>query len=163
MAIERHSDSELIMGLFDEIRCELPLPDGWNPGEKWFQTKSFPDPLMQRYIISSRGRLIDSQGNDLEPDGYIAFYAQGDERDWREYRARFRDGDLSEITVVTDANDGRVYGLASFRWFNAPTFMFGEEEIPSIASIAAASKCSISSTPRRRSSLPFARFSRLWS
>ena len=116
------------MGLFDEIRCELSLPDGWSPGERWFQTKSFPDPLMQRYIITSRGRLVDSQGNDLEPDGYIAFYAEDADRRWREYRARFREGNLTEITAVTDPNDGRVYGLASFRWFHAPTFMFGDEK-----------------------------------
>ncbi len=116
------------MGLFDEIRCELSLPDGWSPGDRWFQTKSFPHPLMQRYIITSRGRLVDSQGNDLEPDGYIAFYAEDADGRWREYRARFREGNLTGITAVTDPNDGRVYGLASFRWFHAPTFMFGDEK-----------------------------------
>lgn len=115
------------MGLFDEIRCELPLPDGWIAGESWFQTKSFPDPFMQRYTITSLGRLIDSLGNDLEPDGYIAFYTEDADRCWRDYRARFREGNLSELTVVTDATDGRVYGLASFRWFNAQNFMFGDE------------------------------------
>ncbi len=34
------------MGMFDEIRCEAPLPDGPAPAEVWFQTKSFPDPCM---------------------------------------------------------------------------------------------------------------------
>jgi len=37
------------------------------------QTKSLPDPCMCRYRITSAGRLIDSAGNDLEPDGYITF------------------------------------------------------------------------------------------
>jgi hypothetical protein len=29
---------------------------------------------MCRYRITGAGRLIDSAGNDLEPDGYITFY-----------------------------------------------------------------------------------------
>ena len=62
------------MGMFDEIRCEAPLPDGPAPGEVWFQTKSFPDPCMCRYTITRDGQLIDSRGNDLEPEGYVIFY-----------------------------------------------------------------------------------------
>jgi hypothetical protein len=32
------------MGLYDEIQCDAPLPDGHNGTRARFQTKSFPDP-----------------------------------------------------------------------------------------------------------------------
>ncbi len=63
------------MGMFDEIRCEVPLPDGGRVADVQFQTKTFPCPCMQRYVITQAGRLVDSLGNDLEPDGYITFYS----------------------------------------------------------------------------------------
>ncbi len=121
------------MGMFDEIRCEAPLPDGAAPAEVWFQTKSFPDPCMCRYTITRDGRLIDSRGNDLEPEGYVIFYtldepASGD-RQWREYRARFVAGRLKRIVrVADDAPGDRYYGLASFRWHDSPSFMFGDPD-----------------------------------
>jgi hypothetical protein len=62
------------MGMFDEIYCEAALPDGDDPPGTRFQTKSFPSPCMFRYRITAEGRLVDSDGNDVEPDGYINFY-----------------------------------------------------------------------------------------
>lgn len=53
------------MGMLDEIRCEVPLPDGYDSGGAWFQTKSFPDRRLCRYTITREGRLIDTLGNDL--------------------------------------------------------------------------------------------------
>jgi len=44
------------MGMFDEIRCEFPLPDKVMQDE-WFQTKSF-ECLLDRYTITRDGRLI---------------------------------------------------------------------------------------------------------
>lgn len=61
------------MGMYDEVYCYAELPDGRDPRGTCFQTKSFPDPCMCRYRITSAGRLIDSANNDLEPDGYITF------------------------------------------------------------------------------------------
>lgn len=116
------------MGLFDEIRCEVPLPDSWNPGEAWFQTKSFPDPCVRRYTITRSGRLIDSVGNDLAPEGYVTFYSDDREGRWHEYRARFREGGLAEVVVAGDPGERRFFGLASFRWFDAPSFMFGDPD-----------------------------------
>jgi len=115
------------MGMFDEVQCEAPLPDGYEgPGER-FQTKSFPDPGMQRYKITSTGRLMDVLGHDLEPDGYIAFYTTDEDATWREYRAHFRSGQLHEIVRVSaDSKDRLRYGLASYRWFDAPSFLFGD-------------------------------------
>lgn len=42
------------MGLFDYVRCEVPLPDGFD-GE--LQTKDFDDAYMERYTITKDGRL----------------------------------------------------------------------------------------------------------
>jgi hypothetical protein len=116
------------MGMFDEIQCDAPLPDGYISTGFRFQTKSFPGPAMQRYKITSTGKLIDALGNDLEPDGYITFYTTDRNSTWREYRARFLSGQLHEIVRVSEAPDDPVrYGLASYRWFSAPSFMFGDD------------------------------------
>lgn len=116
------------MGMYDEIQCDAPLPDGYKGIGTRFQTKSFPDPALQRYKVTSSGRLIDALGNDLEPDGYIAFYTSDPDSTWREYRARFSSGQLSEIVRVGKDPDDRVrYGLASYRWFSAPSFMFDDD------------------------------------
>jgi hypothetical protein len=134
------------MGMFDEVYCYAKLPDGRDPGGTCFQTKSFPDPCMCRYRITSAGRLIDSANNDLEPDGYITFYTvdrDGDNESpakipgLREYRARFLSGQLQNIVRVNEDNADRVrYGLASFRWFNTPSFLVDDSDEESDASKA---------------------------
>ena len=130
------------MGMFDEVYCELALPDGRDPRDTCFQTKSFPDPCICRYRITSAGRLIDSAGNDLEPDGYITLYtvdrenddsaATGRTSELREYRARFLSGQLQNIVRVDkDRAESVRYGLASFRWFEPRSFLFGDPDEPS--------------------------------
>jgi hypothetical protein len=94
---------------------------------------------MCRYRITSSGRLIDSAGNDLEPDGYITFYTvdredgNGDAPEripgLREYRARFSSGLLQNIVRVVEGVVDRVrYGLASFRWFETRSFLFDDSD-----------------------------------
>lgn len=53
------------MGMFDDIRCEVPLPDGWEHPS--FQTKSL-DCEMALYRITADGRL-EREVFELEPDG----------------------------------------------------------------------------------------------
>lgn len=43
------------MGMFDYIRCEAPLPDGWTPDE--LQTKDFACDLVT-HVITKDGRLM---------------------------------------------------------------------------------------------------------
>jgi hypothetical protein len=128
--------------MFDEVYCDATLPDGRDPRGTCFQTKSFPDPCMCRYRITSAGRLIDSAGNDLEPDGYITFYtidreyadsaAPARTMELREYRARFASGQLQNIVSVEEDRAASVrYGLASFRWFKPRSFLFGDPGEPS--------------------------------
>lgn len=75
------------MGMYDEILCSAPLPDG-----------------------------------------YITFCTSDPDSTWREYRARFLAGQLSEIVRVNeDAEDQVRYGLASYRWFSAPSFIFDDD------------------------------------
>ncbi len=116
------------MGMFDEVRCEVPLPDDELREGVWFQTKSFPCPSLSRFVISNGGRLLDLEGNDYEPDGYIVMYTFDDDsaanpddeaaRVWREYQVRFVAGQLQGIERVShSAPLERHVGLASFRWF----------------------------------------------
>lgn len=44
------------MGMFDDVICEAPLPDGWQ--NTAFQTKDFDDPYLNKYIIRADGRLM---------------------------------------------------------------------------------------------------------
>ena len=103
------------MGLFDYVKCERPLPDGWKPGE--LQTKDFDCPYMERYTIRADGRLIhDKPRYDITPadepcgevdtnfHGDLRFYGIEDEgcdgKRWHEYRARFTHGSLEYIDLV---------------------------------------------------------------
>ena len=122
------------VGMYDEIQCDAELPDADKSEGVIFQTKSFPDACLQRYVITKAGRLIDLLKNDLEPDGYVTFYTTAAASDieaslkdgWREYRAHFSKGQLLKITRVgADEAPGTHYGLASFRWRDTPSFGFG--------------------------------------
>jgi hypothetical protein len=44
------------MGMFDDLKCEYPLPDP-EVQDKWFQTKDF-NCHMDKYTITKEGRLI---------------------------------------------------------------------------------------------------------
>jgi hypothetical protein len=68
------------MGLYNEIYCEVELPDRDVPTDTWFQTKSLPWPgTFSRYRITAAGRLVDEGGRDLEPTGYLDFLGDDDE------------------------------------------------------------------------------------
>lgn len=54
------------MDMYDEIQCAAPSPDGYKDTGTRLQTKSFPDPGLHRYKITSGGRLTDARGNDLD-------------------------------------------------------------------------------------------------
>lgn len=45
------------MGLFDNVKCNVPLPCGRRPPGRWFQTKSLYC-NMYRFTITDQGRLI---------------------------------------------------------------------------------------------------------
>ena len=115
------------MGLFDTIKCELPL-DG-DPGDLDWQTKSFPDPAMDKYTIRSDGTLWlhpirferpaappheETKAEFLErfqkrtrielaPEqiddlhGDICFYSTDKKDEWWSYTARFTEGKLVRI------------------------------------------------------------------
>jgi hypothetical protein len=106
------------MGLYDEVNCQVKLPDRDVLADTWFQTKSFPWPNFSRYRITAAGRLVNEAGRDVEPTGYIEFLGQDDEAHdgLIKYRVRFVDGQLQSIAKISDPDD-RIYGLESVRWF----------------------------------------------
>lgn len=83
------------MGMFDYVRCEVPLPDGYE-GE--LQTKDF-DCQMQQCVITMIGRLT-VDGVDREFHGIFNFYDLDRNGKWHEYNAKFTDGQLVEIKQV---------------------------------------------------------------
>lgn len=52
------------MGLFDYVRCQVPLPDGFD-GE--LQTKDFDCPYLETYTITNDGRLLERYVSDRQP------------------------------------------------------------------------------------------------
>ena len=94
------------MGLFDDVRCDVPLPDGLQGG-RWgqFQTKTFPEPYMEKYTITASGRLLHQasltqEAVDTNFHGILNFYGGDTESDWHEYNAKFTDGQLVKIEQV---------------------------------------------------------------
>jgi len=53
------------MGMFDYIRCEVPLPDGFE-GEPLFQTKDF-DRALATHVIKDDGLYIDEGRYETVP------------------------------------------------------------------------------------------------
>jgi len=64
------------MGLYDEMLCQHPLPDGWvPPAGTWFQTKDTPDQFLSRYVLTDRGSLRQEGEEALIPfHGALTFY-----------------------------------------------------------------------------------------
>jgi hypothetical protein len=113
------------MGMFDEIRVEMILPDQTEVVDTWFQTKSF-DNMMDKYTITENGELyretwkymwVDDDNHFLKgylekiPESYsreyltdlhgdIIFYSSKpmkENRIWRDYTARFTEGKLTKL------------------------------------------------------------------
>jgi hypothetical protein len=60
------------MGMYDSIRCERPLPDGWQPDEL-MQTKDLDCELLE-YVITKDGRLLCDRGHfENLPDRYLEY------------------------------------------------------------------------------------------
>ena len=97
--------------MFDNVKCEVPLPDGWNAIN--LQTKHFGCEL-DLYTITSDGRLTRRyvSGSKDVPEAYsecdmnfhgiFRFYGTDREKKWHEYAAKFTDGQLVKIEVVDD-------------------------------------------------------------
>ena len=106
------------MGLFDNVRCEYPLPDG-KPAVP-FQTKTFDAPYSETYVITAEGRLLqeppwyaedkaDRKPEDTNFHGVLNFYDYNTKtEEWREFNAIFTHGQLE---FIQDVSAGRaVFG-----------------------------------------------------
>ena len=117
------------MGMFDYVRCEVPLPDGWEEPRE-LQTKDF-DCELNTLVITPDGRLL--LENNCVPHGsqpppardtnfHGIFYFYGSEllgyhpkKDgepfreridkWHEYSVKFTDGRLMEIEATQFVDD----------------------------------------------------------
>ena len=106
-----------VVGLFDDVICEYPLP-GWPEGEEpRFQTKDL-DCAMDTYRITPDGRLLASRyehasdgtrrrvgWRDTEHHDYLVFYTsveRAGDREWFEYRAKFTDGRIVDLLRIPE-------------------------------------------------------------
>ena len=102
--------------MFDHVKCEVPLPDGWDAAN--LQTKHFGCEL-DLYIITHDGHLIRRYVSDLQAQpernsesdmnfhGIFRFYGTDREKKWHEYAAKFTDGQLVKINAVDDETNER--------------------------------------------------------
>jgi hypothetical protein len=102
------------MGMFDNLQCDLPLPDGPEVPENVFQTKSFWRCLDQ-FTITAEGRLIFNERRsipaskdnpasfvpiadiDMDYHGDIEFYGITKDHIVVSYAARFTHGTVEWI------------------------------------------------------------------
>jgi len=108
------------VGLFDEVRCEYPLPNAAHQG-LLFQTKDLEN-AMEEYLITRRGRLVRTKRGWLEPRScrvvcpihqdlriHGSVVVGPDEREWVEYVFRFTEG---RVTGVRRSRDRRRFTVA---------------------------------------------------
>jgi hypothetical protein len=107
------------MGLFDEVRCEYPLPNAAHQG-LLFQTKDL-DNILAEYRITRRGRLVQTKGGwfaetrrrlscpihqDLRI--YTSVEVGSEEHEWVEYVFRFTEGRVSRVRRTRDRHRFKV-------------------------------------------------------
>lgn len=102
------------MGMFDYIRCEVPLPDGYDPGPAYFQSKDF-DCEMVTHVISKDGRMMLDNGHYelvplLERSMWKAEWGDGPEAE-KEHPLEAACGCMHRIEKYEDAN---FHGLVNF-------------------------------------------------
>ena len=100
------------MGIFDDLRVEYPLPDGWDPAGHVFQTKDTPEQYLARYVLTPYGVLqAEDTGETIRFHGTLTFYTgnacgyapygvmtSDDQPEWvAEYTALFDHGCLLRI------------------------------------------------------------------
>ena len=105
------------MGMFDELRCDVPLPGPGGP-DTVFQTKDLghavAGPSMNRFRISADGALIldrlgwfgevlAGQGEQVRHNGVVRFYTYScdDRRLWIEYAVEVTNGICAEIELLS--------------------------------------------------------------
>jgi hypothetical protein len=107
------------VGLYDEVRCEYPLP---NPSHQalLFQTKDLEN-LLDLYLVTRRGRLVRKKTGLLEPRSchvlcpihqdlriHTSVEVGPEEHEWVEYVLRFTEG---RVTKVRRSRDRRRFRL----------------------------------------------------
>jgi len=102
--------------MFDYVKCEYPLPDGWKPSSP-FQTKDL-DCELAEYTIDYGGHLLSPGGEPWAFTGVVSIYdsnisaygagyclTDDKQKPWsREYKFTFVDGVVQNVTGGADEN-----------------------------------------------------------
>jgi len=118
------------MGMFDDIKCDAPLPDGHVSAGNWFQTKSLWC-CMDKFTITADGKLIfhkrqyetvgdqeirpgvfrpeyklaHTEDIDMDYHGDVRFCGSGQDNKFVDYVARFTHGRLEWIRPYEALSD----------------------------------------------------------
>lgn len=155
------------MGMFDYIKCEHPLPDGFDPAPHEWQTKDLECQLLE-YIITPDGRLVWKYDPGEGPDevmggeladftGTITFYAsnitggspsgvctKNDEPPWsREYQALFVDGKIHRITGGLQDQGDNIKHLTRDEYESESAKWIAQREAAADAELQAARQAAI--------------------
>lgn len=105
------------MGMFDYVKCEYPLPDGWKPSGL-FQTKDL-ECALGTYTITKEGRIggtntdyyicytgvVSIYDSNISASGAGYCLTDDNQKPWsREYKFTFVDGVVQNVTGGADEN-----------------------------------------------------------
>jgi hypothetical protein len=100
------------MGMFDYIRCEVPLPDGWQPDE--LQSKDFDCEMVTHYISKEGRMMLDCGHNEevplMERRGWKAEWGDSEEAQ-KEHALEAIMGCIRRIPKYVDSN---YHGVVNF-------------------------------------------------
>lgn len=101
------------MGMYDELRCHYPLPVA-GANARNYQTKDTPSQDLHKYEITVDGVL---RHNNRIRDGWIEhpdftdevyFYDYETGGGWIEFAARFVNGVLKDVRLISNTTKGAV-------------------------------------------------------
>ncbi len=107
------------MGMFDELKCEYPLPDP-EAQDFTFQTKSL-DRSLANYVITKDGKLLSNENTCLN---------ERDPKETEQCEEVPHHGDISFHMVKAVLSDGRLAVLSGQNKKHAYTRGKNNEEIP---------------------------------
>lgn len=130
------------MGLFDEVRCQHPLPNPAHQG-LLFQTKDL-ECLMDEYVVTRRGRLVRTRSGWLQQRArrvacpihqdlrvYTSVEVEPEEREWVEYVFRFSAGKVTRVRRSRDRHRIKVKPWDPEQWKPDP-----QAEVPTEQAVA---------------------------
>lgn len=123
------------MGMFNWIKFENPLPDGFVP-DGWLQTKDLAPNNLDHFVVTAEGRLLDAFGRVIPYTGSLD--ATATRRDsgstaYSGYVAVFVEGRQTEMHAASALTLGEIDAIYARTGEYTPPLDRGREEFLRVA------------------------------